>query len=97
MKLLFPTKPDPEHKRQLQYLPSKSGNSSGYKLIALAYDSGQYYAAITDDFNKEMWIERVAKNLGRNSHLCMEDLVKIENEQEWKKVLVFISDRGLLA
>jgi len=95
MKLIWPEKI--EERNRYRVLPTRNGVESGYYLLSIVQDGSELYAAIASVITNELFIERIEKAMKFNSFFSFEDLVKIDTEQEWKAILLFLTKEGVLS
>lgn len=85
--------------KQLRAIPTKSGNDSGYLLIAIIGTVGRLpgdkYACFTNQNGSEVWIERLSI-LSHKEWFCFDDLTKIDNNEEFNEVLNFLKHKKIL-
>jgi len=79
-------------------LPDKYGNSTGYYLLAIIdggnkFNPDRYIVFINNEFNS-IWIEKHANPL--SSFLNMNDLIKIESDDEWQSVFNYAVQEKIL-
>lgn len=83
------------NKKIFPTIPLKSLNPSGYDLIAEVHSTFDVYVAFTNEEKSEVWIEKKHK-LQNPGRIFMDDLVKIEDDEEFNKIHSFLIKQGLL-
>jgi hypothetical protein len=81
---------------QYRILPNRQSEDSGYCLIAIVQDGSDLYAAISNILTRELFVEKVYKPSNLNSFFCIGDLVKIEDDNEWKSILIYLTKMRVL-
>jgi hypothetical protein len=94
MKLTYP-KNNYNNFSNLNELPSAKGGGSGYYLIALAESGLDIYVTFCNAERDKVYIEKTTK-LNPNKFLCVEDLIFIDNKEEFFTVYKFLIDKKVL-
>lgn len=94
MKLIHPQNKNRNFKN-LEELPSARGGGSGYFLIALAEAGLDLYVCFCNAERDKVYIEKTTK-LNPNKFLCVEDLVFINDENEFSTIYKFLIDEKVL-
>lgn len=94
MNLLHPKKNLKDFSK-LQELPSARGGGSNYFLIALAESGLDVYVCFCNAERNKVYIEKTTK-LNPNKFICVEDLAKVESDDEFFKVYNFLIEKGIL-
>jgi hypothetical protein len=94
MNLIYPKKNHRDFSK-LNELPSANGGGSNYYLIALAESGLDLYVCFCNAERDKVYIEKTTK-LNPNKFLCVEDLVLVEDNQEFSRIYKFLIDEKVL-
>lgn len=103
--LIYPSQQEGFSFDNLQGIPNKAGQFSGYYLISLirsyftttsgARSSVDRYVCFTNETKDQVWIEKLSF-FNHKKWIVFEDTVKIDNNEEFNEVLSFLKERKIL-
>jgi len=81
--------------KRYPFIPTRKWTPSGYLMLGCAKQSFDVYVAFTDEKRSEVWIEKTSILMGQQM-LMIEDLVRIDEDEEFNIAHRFFINQGLL-
>ena len=98
LQLVYPNRLEGHKKEDLQGIPNKHNEFSGYYLLAVAESQSvipEKYACFTDSSMGQVWIEKIA-TVTSKKWFTIEDTRRVDDDEEFDKVLNFLKEKKIL-
>jgi len=98
MKLEYPkTKVewDSWRRKLFPHIPTRKWVPSGYRMIGCSKSGLNVYVVFTNETFDKVWIEKTSSLMIRN-FVASEDLVRIDDEEEFEMIHRFFINKGIL-